>query len=397
MADSWGVDCHKWLNTPYDCGVALVREAALPPRRDGHSGALPSDQCCAGTFPLWSGIVASGAEMEVWAALRHLGQGGVDALVARTCRHARTFADGLRAAGHEVLNEVVLDNQVLVAFGSDERTREVIRRIQESGVLWCGGSVWQGRARDADQCFLLGDDRSGRGFESADHHRPSAGTLSRSRAARRRLGTVPWIDTFCGAMRPFLFSIPMSFSRSLALFALLAAPLLAQNGRSCRRCAGACRRPRMVIPPAPAPSAAEGAQDFQAPAGVSHRGRGGRSADRRSEFPFSSGPDGRLSGLEMRGFMPDADGDDERAPVGVIAVLEDTDGDGRYDKRTVFMDGLVLPRAMSPLVGDGVLIAEPPHLWFCRDTRWRRPRRPEGKRSRRTMATSTTPSTTPTA
>ncbi len=79
------------------------------------------------------------------------------------------------------------------------------------------------------------------------------------------------------------------------------------------------------------------------------------------------GPDGRLWVVEMRAFMPNPDGKGEDAKVGCIAVLEDTDHDGRFDKRTVFLDGLVLPRAFA-LIGDGVLVAEPPHLWFCRDT-----------------------------
>ena len=79
------------------------------------------------------------------------------------------------------------------------------------------------------------------------------------------------------------------------------------------------------------------------------------------------GPDGRIWVVEMRGFMPNADGKGEDAKVGTVAVLEDTDGDGRADKRTTFLEGLVLPRAIA-LVGDGVLVAEPPHLWFARDT-----------------------------
>jgi glutamate/tyrosine decarboxylase-like PLP-dependent enzyme len=65
-------------------------------------------------------------------------------MIERTCRHARRFADGLRAAGCEILNEVVL-NQVLVSFGEAEETLRVIDRIQRDGVCWCGGTNWQGR------------------------------------------------------------------------------------------------------------------------------------------------------------------------------------------------------------------------------------------------------------
>jgi aromatic-L-amino-acid decarboxylase len=66
------------------------------------------------------------------------------AIVERTCGHARRFAEGLRAAGYQVLNDVVI-NQVLVSFGSDETTLAVVRRIQEDGTCWCGSTVWQGR------------------------------------------------------------------------------------------------------------------------------------------------------------------------------------------------------------------------------------------------------------
>jgi len=76
--------------------------------------------------------------------LRQLGRQGLADLVERTCRHATRFADGLAAAGYSVLNDVVL-NQVLVTFGNAERTRDVIRRIQEEGTCWCGGTVWQGQ------------------------------------------------------------------------------------------------------------------------------------------------------------------------------------------------------------------------------------------------------------
>jgi len=80
----------------------------------------------------------------VWAALRSLGREGLAELVERCCRHAARFAGALAAAGHRVLNEVVL-NQVLVSFGDDERTRRVIAALQADGTCWCGGTVWQGR------------------------------------------------------------------------------------------------------------------------------------------------------------------------------------------------------------------------------------------------------------
>jgi mono/diheme cytochrome c family protein/glucose/arabinose dehydrogenase len=78
------------------------------------------------------------------------------------------------------------------------------------------------------------------------------------------------------------------------------------------------------------------------------------------------GPDGRMWVVEMRAFMPNVEGTGENAPIGTIAVLEDTNADGRMDRRTEFAGGFVLPRAIA-LVADGVLVAEPPNLWFLRD------------------------------
>jgi glutamate/tyrosine decarboxylase-like PLP-dependent enzyme len=82
--------------------------------------------------------------VELWAALKSLGRSGIAELVERTCAHAQRFAAGLRAAGYEVLNEVVI-NQVLVSFGDASNTQEVIRRVQDEGTCWCSGTVWQGK------------------------------------------------------------------------------------------------------------------------------------------------------------------------------------------------------------------------------------------------------------
>ena len=82
--------------------------------------------------------------VEVWAALKSLGRSGLRDLIERTCAHASRFAQLLREAGFEILNDVVI-NQVLVSSGSAEKTLEVIRRVQDDGTCWCGGTVWQGK------------------------------------------------------------------------------------------------------------------------------------------------------------------------------------------------------------------------------------------------------------
>jgi glutamate/tyrosine decarboxylase-like PLP-dependent enzyme len=81
----------------------------------------------------------------VWAVLAALGRDGVADLVGRTCRLARRLADGIRAAGYTVANDVVL-NQVIVDFGDPARTGAIIAAVQEEGTCWCGPTVWQGRA-----------------------------------------------------------------------------------------------------------------------------------------------------------------------------------------------------------------------------------------------------------
>lgn len=152
LADSVSVDCHKWLNVPYDSGVVFVRDAAA------HQAAMTLNA------PYY--VTAPGAERDnsnwvpeasrrargftVYAALRSLGRQGIAELVDRGCRLARLMAELLaQGPGVEILNDVVL-NQVLVRFtppaggDADEFTSAVIKRVQEEGTCWLGGTTWHG-------------------------------------------------------------------------------------------------------------------------------------------------------------------------------------------------------------------------------------------------------------
>jgi len=145
QADSWATDAHKWLNVPYDGGIAFVRNASdLAASMAIKADYLMTDTEHRDPSDYTPELSRRGRGVDVWAALLSLGRKGVEELVDRCCRHARRFAEGFSEAGFEVLNDVVL-NQVLVAFGDDAITRRVIDAIQAEGTCWCGVTVWQGR------------------------------------------------------------------------------------------------------------------------------------------------------------------------------------------------------------------------------------------------------------
>jgi glutamate/tyrosine decarboxylase-like PLP-dependent enzyme len=148
------VDGHKWLNVPYDSGIAIVRHgdahrAAMAVRapylvRSGDGRGDPAEYVPEASRRA-RGFV-------LYATLRSLGRDGLARLIERCCAHAVRFGELLAAAdGVEVLNEIVL-NQVLLRFpddtpeSSDARTRAVIERVQRDGTCWVGGTTWEGRA-----------------------------------------------------------------------------------------------------------------------------------------------------------------------------------------------------------------------------------------------------------
>jgi glutamate/tyrosine decarboxylase-like PLP-dependent enzyme len=143
-ADSWATDAHKWLNVPYDSGLAFVRSPEHLRAAMGLTAAyLPQGERREPSQYVPE-LSRRARGVEIWAALKSLGRSGLAGLVERCCACARRFADGLAAMGFEILNEVVL-NQVLVSFGPPEFTGQVIAALQQDGTCWCGGTVWQGR------------------------------------------------------------------------------------------------------------------------------------------------------------------------------------------------------------------------------------------------------------
>ncbi len=170
-ADSWATDAHKWLNVPYDSGVVFVRDKeALFAAMSSSAAYLPSGNL---REPLQyvPEMSRQARGIPVWAALKSLGTKGVADLIESNCYHAMQFAEALTAAGFTVLNDVVL-NQVLVNFGDAATTQQVIKRVQEEGVCWCGGTVWQGKTamRISVSCWVTADEDVSLSLQSIIKH-----------------------------------------------------------------------------------------------------------------------------------------------------------------------------------------------------------------------------------
>jgi len=145
-ADSWATDAHKTLNTPYDCGIAVVADpSALRAAMGMHASYLVHSSGPPDPLEKVPELSRRARGVPVWAALRSLGRSGVADLVDGLVANARRIADGIaEIPGSEVLNDVVF-TQVCAAFGSDERTRAVTERMLADGTAWMSGSRWRGR------------------------------------------------------------------------------------------------------------------------------------------------------------------------------------------------------------------------------------------------------------
>jgi glutamate/tyrosine decarboxylase-like PLP-dependent enzyme len=154
LADSWATDGHKWLQTPYDCGYAIVRDEAAHRRAmtiaASYLPAASDDERDPSHYVPELSRRARG--FATWAMIKHLGREGIADLVARNCNAARYIAAKLAAEpGIAILNDVVL-NQVIVRFGSDlpsedadRMTNDTIRTLQENGEAFAAGAKWRGQ------------------------------------------------------------------------------------------------------------------------------------------------------------------------------------------------------------------------------------------------------------
>jgi len=144
-ADSWATDAHKWLNVPYDSGVAFVRDtSALKSAMAITAEYLLTETEFRNPSDFTPELSRRARGVDVWAALKSLGREGVAGMIESCCSNARRFAAALESAGYEILNDVVL-NQVLVSFADDATNRAIIDAIQADGTCWCGVTVWQGK------------------------------------------------------------------------------------------------------------------------------------------------------------------------------------------------------------------------------------------------------------
>lgn len=181
LADSWAVDGHKWLQTPYDCGYAIVKHP------EAHARAM---QIAASYLPSASDTARNPSDyvpelsrrargFATWAMIRHLGRGGIAEMISRNCACARRFAQKLGAeTGVEILNDVVL-NQVAVRFGTDDQTKAVIERVQQGGVAFVGGAQWRGH-------WIMRISVSNENTTEADVDRSAEAMLEAWRAVRGR-------------------------------------------------------------------------------------------------------------------------------------------------------------------------------------------------------------------
>ncbi|MFK8012921.1 MAG: aspartate aminotransferase family protein [Marinicellaceae bacterium] len=143
-ADSWATDAHKWLNVPYDSGLAFVKnEHALKAAMAITASYLPTENAGRNPSDYTPELSRKARGIDIYAVLHHLGKSGVEELIERCCACAKQFAQGFSEAGYEVMNDVVL-NQVVINFGSEKANIKIMEAVQQEGTCWVGQTHWKG-------------------------------------------------------------------------------------------------------------------------------------------------------------------------------------------------------------------------------------------------------------
>ena len=143
-ADSWSLDCHKWLNVPHDSALAICRDKEIMQETFGIRAAYLVEGALREPNHHSPELSRRARGIEIWAALKHLGKEGVGDIIDRTCGHASHFAHELEEMGFEILNDVVI-NQIVATLDDEEKLERFISRVQQSGKTWFGPTFWQDR------------------------------------------------------------------------------------------------------------------------------------------------------------------------------------------------------------------------------------------------------------
>ncbi len=150
LADSWSLDCHKWLNVPYDSAIAICRDAQAMQECFGISASYLIDTGARVPSHFTPELSRRARGIDIWATLKHLGANGFTDIIDTCCDHALYFSKELEKLGFTILNDVCI-NQVVFCLpeqdGGDQerRLKEVMKRVQDAGNAWFGQTTWQGR------------------------------------------------------------------------------------------------------------------------------------------------------------------------------------------------------------------------------------------------------------
>ncbi|MBT7583863.1 MAG: aspartate aminotransferase family protein, partial [Kordiimonadaceae bacterium] len=143
-ADSWSLDCHKWLNVPHDSAIAICRDSNVMQDTFGVRASYLVPGSLREGYHFTPELSRRARGMEIWAALKYLGKDGLAEIIDRTCGFAKYCAKELENQGFEILNDVVI-NQIVATMKDEDKVDDFIKSVQQDGKTWFGPTDWKGR------------------------------------------------------------------------------------------------------------------------------------------------------------------------------------------------------------------------------------------------------------